>query len=99
MLLTAAINVECRSLSLIKPITLSLSKLPLLYRMASNNSGKRKMEEAESSTAARKCLWHTDADGGDDDSFDSPEEEPPQEEPEEEETKEELLGGVIDEPT
>jgi hypothetical protein len=92
MLPTAAINVGAPfalSLSLVEPITLSLSKLPLLHRMASNNNGKRKMEvEAKSSTVVRKRLQHTD----DDDSSDSPEEEPPQEEPEEEEeeTEEEL---------
>jgi hypothetical protein len=69
---------ECRSLSFIESITLSLSKLHLLHRMAFNDNGKRKMEEVvESSTMARKHLWHTDDDGGDDDSSDSAEEEPP----------------------
>jgi hypothetical protein len=55
---------ERRSLSLIEPITLSLSKLPLLHRITSNDNGKHKMEEAES-----------DDDGGNDDSSDSSEEE------------------------
>jgi hypothetical protein len=61
---------ECRSLSLIEPITLSLSKLPLLHRMASNGNNKHKMEEAESSTVVRNCLRHTDDDDRDDDSSD-----------------------------
>jgi hypothetical protein len=47
---------EHHSLSLVEAITLSLSKLPLFHRMASNNNSKCKMEEeAESSRAARKC--------------------------------------------
>jgi hypothetical protein len=77
MLLTVAINARAPfSLSLIEPITLSLSKLPLLHRMASNNNGKRKLEEeVESSMTARKRLRHTGEDGGDDDSSDSPGEE------------------------
>jgi hypothetical protein len=63
------------SLSLIKPITPSLSKLSLLQGMASNDNEKRKLEvEAESSTG-RKSLWLSDNDGGDDDSSDSLEEE------------------------
>jgi hypothetical protein len=80
---------EHHSLSLTEPITLSLSKLPLLHRMTSNDNGKHKMEEEEeSSTAARKRLRHTEDDGGNDDSSDSLEEEPPQEEPEEDEEEE-----------
>jgi hypothetical protein len=86
MLLTTGINDGARSLSCRTDHSLSLSKLPLLHRMASNNNGKRKMEEeAESSMVARKRLWHTDGNNGDDDSSESSEEEPPQEEPEEEE--------------
>jgi hypothetical protein len=88
---------ECRSLSLIESITLSLSKLHLLHRMASNDNGKHKMEEVvESSTMVRKHLRHTDDDGGDDDSSDSPEEEPPQEEPEEEEVSSEVSSMRLD---
>jgi hypothetical protein len=62
-----------RSLSLVEPTTLSLSlsKLPLLQRMASNDNDKRKMEEEVESSMARKLLQHTDDDGGDDGSFDS----------------------------
>jgi hypothetical protein len=56
------------TLSFIQPITFSLS---LLQRMASNNDGKCKMEELESSTV-RQRLWLFDDNGGDDDSFDSP---------------------------
>jgi hypothetical protein len=74
-------------LSLIELITLSLFKLPLLHKMASNDIDKHKMEEeAESSMAVRKRLRHTDDDDDDDDSPDfsnSVEEEPPSEEPEE----------------
>jgi hypothetical protein len=67
---------EHHSLSLVEQITLSLSKLPLLHRMAFNDNGKHKMEEvAESSMVARKHLRHTDDDGGDDDSSDSSEDE------------------------
>jgi hypothetical protein len=67
---------ERRSLSLIQPITLSLSKLSILQRMASNNNnGKRKLEEESESSMARKRLWLFDDDVGDDDSSDSPEEE------------------------
>jgi Mg-chelatase subunit ChlI len=86
---------ERHSFSLIEPITLSLSKLPLLHRMASNDNGKCKMEEeAESTMAARKRLRHTNDDGSDDDSSDSLEEEPPQGESEEEETEEEVSSEV-----
>jgi hypothetical protein len=71
---------EHRSLSLIQPITLSLSKLSLLQSMASNdNNGKCKLEEVESSTV-RKRLRLSDNDDGDDDSSDSPEEETEEEE-------------------
>jgi hypothetical protein len=85
MLPTTAINVKAPfALSLVEPITLSLSKLPLLHRMASNDNGKRKIEEAESSMAARKRLRHTNDDGGDEDSSDSLEEELLLEEEEEE---------------
>jgi hypothetical protein len=56
------------ALSFIQPITFSLS---LLQRMASNNDGKCKMEELESSTV-RQRLRLFDNNGGDDDSFDSP---------------------------
>jgi hypothetical protein len=76
---------ERRSLSLIKPITLSLSKLPLLHRMASNDNGKHKMEEEAES----------DDDCSDDDSSDSPEEEPLQEEPEEEVMEEEEVSSEV----
>jgi hypothetical protein len=62
------------SLSLIQPITLSLSKLSLLQRMTSNDNGKRKLEEAESSTV-RKRLRLSAAATGNDDPSDSPEEE------------------------
>jgi hypothetical protein len=76
MLPTTAINAKAPfTLSLVEPITLSLSELPLLHRMASNDNGKRKIEEAESSMAARKRLRHTNDDGGDEDSSDSLEEE------------------------
>jgi hypothetical protein len=48
---------EYRSLSLIQPITLSLSKLSLLQRMASNDNDKCKLEEeAESSVRRRRRL-------------------------------------------
>jgi hypothetical protein len=66
---------ERHSLSLIQLITLSLSKLSLQQRMASNDNGKRKMEEEVESLTARKRLWLSDNDASDDDSSDSPEEE------------------------
>jgi hypothetical protein len=66
---------ERHSLSLIQLITLSLSKLSLQQRMASNDNGKRKMEEEVESLTARKRLWLSDDDASDDDSSDSPEEE------------------------
>jgi hypothetical protein len=62
------------SLSLIQPITLSLSKLSLLQRMASNDNDKRKLEE-DVSSKARERLWLSDDDISDDYSSDSPEEE------------------------
>jgi hypothetical protein len=66
----------CHSLSLIEPITLFLSKLLLLQRMASNgNNGKHKMEEEAESSTTRKRLWLSGDDGGDGDSSDLPEEE------------------------
>jgi hypothetical protein len=62
---------ECRALSLIEPITLSLSKLSLLQRMASNdNNSKHKLEEEVESSTARKRLWLSDNDAGDDDTGD-----------------------------
>jgi hypothetical protein len=72
-------------LSLIELITLSLFKLPLLHKMASNDNDKRKMEEeAESSMAVRKRLRHTDDDDDDSPDFsNSVEEQPPSEELEE----------------
>jgi hypothetical protein len=53
-------------LSFIQPITLSLS---LLERMASNDNGKRKMEEEVESSMVRKRLRLFDDDGGNNDSF------------------------------
>jgi hypothetical protein len=64
-----------RLLSLVQPITLSLSKLSFLQRMASNDNGKRKLEEEAESSTARKRLQLSNNDGSDDDSSDSPEEE------------------------
>jgi hypothetical protein len=55
--------------------------------MASNDNDKRKLEEAESSTA-RKRLQVSNNDGGDDDSSYSPEEETEEEVEEEEEEME-----------
>jgi hypothetical protein len=64
------------SLSLIQPITLSLSKLSFLQKMASNdNNGKRKLEEEVESSMVRKRLWLSNDDTGDDNSSDSLEEE------------------------
>jgi hypothetical protein len=63
------------ALSLVQPITLSLSKLSLLQRMASNDNNKRKLEEEAESSTVRKRLRLSDDDSGDDDSSDSPEEE------------------------
>jgi hypothetical protein len=81
---------EHHLLSLVELTTLSLSKLPLLHRMTSNDNGKHKIEEeAESSMASKKRLWHNN-DGGDDDSSDSPEEEPKEEEEREEEVSSEV---------
>jgi hypothetical protein len=69
---------ECRSghlLSLIQPITLSLSKLSRLQRMASNDNDKCKLEEEVESSTARKRLWLFDDNGSDNDSSDLQEEE------------------------
>jgi hypothetical protein len=59
------------SLSLVQPITLSLCKLSLLQRIASNDNGKRKLEEEAESSTARKRLQLSDDDDSDDDSSDS----------------------------
>jgi hypothetical protein len=62
------------TLSLVQPITLSLSKLSLLQRMASNdNNGNHKLEKEAESSMARKRLRLSDDNGGDDDSSDSSE--------------------------
>jgi hypothetical protein len=54
---TTAINAGASfTLSLIQPITLSLSKLSLLQGMASNDNGKCKLEEEAESSMARKRL-------------------------------------------
>jgi hypothetical protein len=75
---------EHRSLSLIQAITLSLSKLSLLQRMAYNdNNGKHKLEEEVKSSTTMKRLWLSDDDVNDEDSFDLPEEETKVEEEEE----------------
>jgi hypothetical protein len=63
------------ALSFVQPISVSLSKLSLLKRMACNDNGKCKFEEEVESSMARKRLWPSDEDGSDDDSSDSPEEE------------------------
>jgi hypothetical protein len=65
--------------------------------MASND--KHKMEEEAESSMVRKCMWHTNDDGGDDDndssdSSNSPEEEP--EEVEEEVSSEEMSMNQLD---
>jgi hypothetical protein len=73
---------RCHSLSLVQPITLSLSKLSLLQRMASNNNGKHKLEKEVESLTTRKRLWLSDDDGCDDDSSDLSEEETKEEEDE-----------------
>jgi hypothetical protein len=66
---------KCRLLSLIQPITLSLSKLSFLQRMASNdNNAKHKLEEEAESLMARKRMWLSNDDAGDDDSSNSSEE-------------------------
>jgi hypothetical protein len=63
------------ALSYVQPITLSLSKLSVLQRMASNdNNGKRKLEEEDESSTARKRLWLSHDNAGDDNSSDSPKE-------------------------
>jgi hypothetical protein len=66
---------EHRSLSLIQLITLSLSKLSLLQTMASNDNGKRKLQEEVESSMARKRLRLSDDDVGDDNSSDTSKEE------------------------
>jgi hypothetical protein len=55
--------------------SLSLSKLSLLQRMASNDNGKCKLEEEVKSSTMRKRLRPSDNDGGDNDSSDWLEEE------------------------
>jgi hypothetical protein len=83
---------ERRSLSLVQLITLSLSKLSLLQRMACNDNDKRKLEEEAESLTARKRLRLFDDDASDDDSYDSPGEEMKEEqETEEEVSSEETL--------
>jgi hypothetical protein len=79
-------DVRSLSLSLTQLITLSLSKLSLLQRMASNDNSKRKLEEEAESSTVRKRLRISDDDVGDDDSSDSPEEETEEEEVSSEET-------------
>jgi hypothetical protein len=74
------------ALSFIQWITLSLS---LLQRMASNDNGKRKVEEETESSMARKRLQPSDNDGSDDDSSISLGEETGEEEKEEEMADEE----------
>jgi hypothetical protein len=70
------------ALSFIQSITLSLSKLSLLQRMASNdnNNSKRKLEEEAESTTVRKRLWLFDDNSGDDDSPNSLKEDMEEEE-------------------
>jgi hypothetical protein len=75
---------EHRSLSLVQLITLFLSKLSHLQRMASNdNNDKCKLEEEAESSTVMKRLQLSDDDAGDDDSSDSPEEETKEEEEQE----------------
>jgi hypothetical protein len=78
------------ALSLIQPITLSLSKLSLLQRMGSNDNDKRKLEDEAEFSMASKRLQLFDDNGGDDDSSDSSSEETENEEEGEEETLEEV---------
>jgi hypothetical protein len=66
---------ERHLLSLVQPITLSLSKLSLLQRMASNDNDKHKLEEEVESLMVRKMMWLSNDDDGDYDSSDSPKEE------------------------
>jgi hypothetical protein len=76
--------------SLIQPITLSLTTLSVIKRMASNdNNGKRKMEEEAETSVVRERLWLSIDNGGNDDSSDSQDEEMEEEE-EETETEEEV---------
>jgi hypothetical protein len=79
------------SLSLVQPISLSLSKLSLLQRIASNDNGKCKLEEEVESSMTRKRLRLSDDDTSDDDSSDSPEEEMEEEEETEEEVSSEEM--------
>jgi hypothetical protein len=80
------------ALSYVQLITLSLSKLSLLQRMASNdNNGKHRLEEEAESSTVRKRLRLSDDDAGDDDSSDSPGEEMEEEEMKEEVSLEETL--------
>jgi hypothetical protein len=72
---------EHRLLSLAQLITLSLSKLSLLQRMASNdNNGKCKFREEAYSSTMGKMLQLSDDDAGDDDSSNTLEEETEEEE-------------------
>jgi hypothetical protein len=67
---------ERRSFSLVQSITLSLSKLSLLQRIASNNNNiKHKLEEEVESLIVMKRVLLSDDDADNDDSSDSPEEE------------------------
>jgi hypothetical protein len=76
-----------KCLSLIQLITLCLSKLSHLQRMASNdNNDKHKLEEEVESSTARKRLRLSDDDTSDADSSDSPKEETEEEEVSLEET-------------
>jgi hypothetical protein len=78
---------ERHSLSLIQSITLSLSKLSLLQRIASNNNNiKHKLEEEVESLIVMKRVLLSDDDADNDDSSDSPEEEEMEEEVSSEET-------------
>jgi hypothetical protein len=86
---------ERRLLSLVQPITLSLSKLCLLQRIASNDNGKCKLEEEAESSIMRKRLWLSDDDTSGDDSSDSPKEEA-EEEMEEEVSSEETSMNQLD---
>jgi hypothetical protein len=80
--------------SLVQPITLSLSKLFLLQKMASTDNGKRKLEEEVESSPARKRLQLSDDEANDDGSCRSLEEET--EEMEEEVSSEEMSMKQLD---
>jgi hypothetical protein len=69
-----------RLLSLIQPITLTLSQLSLLQRRATNDNDKCKLEKEVESSTTMKRSWLSDDAIGDDDSSDSPEEEASSEE-------------------